>query len=725
MVSPAEKNGSDIIGDSSHVHAAAADGIGGAPMGVTFGALAGFADARGIGALSEYMAQRDGTQGTSGWATHAITPAQPPLSLSATAGGLGATYESDLSPDLQHGVLQTWAPLVAEPNISGVENLYVRNDLRTPGAGTYRLLSSCPLCDASSTPLPTLRNFAIKTVFAGASADFSHVLFESPLNLTADATGASFKLYENVNGALRLFTTPGNAGCDGGDPCSVASQGVERNYAPHSISADGSRVLFVAPVAPGADFPQDGTDAAAAKIFEFDDHGTPSSADDTTVQVNASELTDCAGDPSCGGNGIPDPAPVTALPATYWDASADGGRVFFTTPEQLTDDTPAGTTSRNLYMWSTTPDAQGHHLTHLDADRNPGDAPAPADGVIGVSDDGHFVYFTAHGQLVNDPGLPLDKTSIYVWHDDGSAPEVDFIGYFAQPGDEGANLNPQWVMPKLARVTPDGRHLVFEASDGTGLTGYNHGACGLDNHGFPNSNLTADGECSEAYVYSADEHELVCASCNPSGAPATANVYVPASGAFSNFSGRAASTPQLNHALSDDGRRVFFSTAEALVPEDVNGVIDVYEYDVPTHSVRLISSGTDAADSWFMDASANGDDVFFVTQSRFVGWDTDQNYDLYDARVNGGFPDPTPKKVCFVDACQGALGNPPSFDTPSSLSVTGLGNPKTSALKKVVVKPLTKAQKLNRALRKCKSKRKKSLRKKCESSARKSFGRGK
>jgi hypothetical protein len=682
LVSPGDKNGGDVIGDTSHTHAAAADGVGGLAMGVVFASLSGFSDVHGTGVSSEYMSVRDGIPGTSGWSTHSITPVQPPLSFGGAATGMGAAYESELSPDLQKGVLQTWAPLNGEPNVAGVENLYLRSDLRSPGLGRYLLLSDCSLCDATSTPLPTLSNLLQKTVFAGASADFSHVVFESPLNLTVGATGSNFKLYEAIDGVVRLLSVPGNPGCSGGDPCSAAAQGAEANYAPHVISTDGSRVVFVSPVNPGADRGQDGAGPEASKIFEFDDHGTATPADDTTTQVNASELTDCAGDPTCGGNGVPDPAPATPLRATYWDASADGGRVFFTTSEQLTDDTPPGQNSPHLYMWSATADAQGHHLTLLDADRNPADSPGVADGVIGASDDGHYVYFVADGQIVDKPGLPLGHTSIYLWRDDGPTPAVEFVGYFAKPNDENGNLNPQWSgAPKLARVTPDGKHLLFETSDGAGLIGYDHGTCSTDSHGITNSNGTPGGECSEAYVYSADSHELVCASCNPSGAPATKNVFVTESGVFRSFSGLSASTPHLDRAISDDGRRVFFSTAEALVPEDVNGLVDAYEYDVPTHTVHLISTGTDVADSWFMDSNANGNDAFFVTQQQLVGWDHDESYDLYDARVGGGFPEPVPVKVCSGDACRGQISTPPAGALPSSTSFSGAGNLKSSKSK--------------------------------------------
>ena len=50
----------------------------------------------------------------------------------------------------------------------------------------------------------------------------------------------------------------------------------------------------------------------------------------------------------------------------------------------------------------------------------------------------------------------------------------------------------------------------------------------------------------------------------------------------------------------------------------------------------LISTGESAEPSYFGDASANGDDVFFFTRQSLVGQDRDENYDIYDARIDGG-----------------------------------------------------------------------------------------
>lgn len=609
------------------------------------------------------------------------------MSIASAAGSLEALYMGELSGDLTTGVLQSASDLTSEPNVARVENLYARGDLRTPGTGAYGLLTPCLPCASTNTPLPHDNNVFRRSTYAGASADLSHVIFESPHNLTSDASGTGFKLYEAVNGNVRMFTGPANAGCAGADPCSAAGAGAAGFLAPRTISANGSRVLFTSPVSGSQDTIKNGTGEDASKIYQFDDRGTADPGDDTTVQVNSSERTDCAGDPTCGGDGIPDPAPDTPQPAAYQNASADGSRVFFTTDEQLTDDAPQAGSS-HLYMWTRIPDAQGHHLTLLDRDVNANDGIDSGKGVIGSSDDGHFVYFVADGQLLDDPALPLGQPSIYLWHDDGATPVVAFIGYLATATDSTANLNPRWnILPKVARVTPDGRHLLFEASDGSGLTGYDHGTCPVV-HGLVNSNGSGDLECSEAYVYSADAHSLACASCNPSGAPATANVFVTNSSAYRTGSGSSGSTTHLGRAISDDGRRVFFSTAEALVPEDVNGKVDVYEYDVPDHSLHLISSGRDSADSWFMDASPSGNDAFFITRERLVGWDVDESYDLYDARVGGGFPNPPPAAVaCSGESCQGQLAQAPGALAPGSLSLLSADNLNGAANKPPQLKP--------------------------------------
>ncbi len=98
------------------------------------------------------------------------------------------------------------------------------------------------------------------------------------------------------------------------------------------------------------------------------------------------------------------------------------------------------------------------------------------------------------------------------------------------------------------------------------------------------------------------------------------------------------------------------------------------EYSPPNEGcLALISSGRDPADVRFIDASANGNDVFFATGLSLLSSDPGL-IDVYDARVNGGFPaPPPPPQICQGEACQ-APGPAPQAPTPSSQSYSGPGN---------------------------------------------------
>jgi hypothetical protein len=143
---------------------------------------------------------------------------------------------------------------------------------------------------------------------------------------------------------------------------------------------------------------------------------------------------------------------------------------------------------------------------------------------------------------------------------------------------------------------------------------------------------------------------------------------------------------------------------DGLVSQDSNGTLDVYEYEPPgvggctesagTFSPRsdgcvgLISSGTASTESVFLDASENGDDVFFLTTAQLSKRDTDTTYDVYDARVGGGEPEPVAPVECQGDACQGFV-EAPSDLTPGSLIFSGPGN--LTPLAPVSAKPSRRA----------------------------------
>jgi hypothetical protein len=656
LVSPPLKNGGDVMADSARTRAAEVEEPG-LPMAVSYSSLTGFGDVHGTGIATDYLSVRDARPGTNGWSTHGITPVQDALSYFAAVRSQDPVYEGDFSANLSSGVFRAWSVLAPAPNVEEFENLYVRKDLRTPGAGSYQLAtdSTVPLSAYPAFFLSLPQFFLLAPRYVGASADFSHVLFESQYDLTSDASGLGPKLYESVNGAVRL------AGIlPDGSPLavSVAGRGADAlygpNYTPHVISNDGRRIFFTVPESVC-------TGGACGELY-MRVEGT------TTVQLNASERST--------------PDPNGSQPATYWNASVDGSRVFFTSPEALTDDAPLNGDSK-LYMYDTTkPDTDPHNLTLLSVDR----ASAISNDVQGVSalsDDGRYVYFVTTGQIV--AGQPtFGERGIFAWHDDGSPNgSVAFVGAIPSEDVVGIDIptNPN-LRPFTSRATPDGRYFLFTASSGAGLTGYDHGHCA--------ENGSASGQCYEAYIYDATTAHLHCASCRPDNAPASADVQIRIRAGTS----AASTTTHLNRALTDgpSGARVFFSTREALVPSDVNGKVDAYEYELPNDgsppSVHLISSGTSSSDAYFLDASPDGKDAFFLTRDRLVGWDTDDSYDLYDARIGGGFPEPVaPAPQCSADACRGSLQS--GLATPSlggTALFHGSGNVRATARKHKIAK---------------------------------------
>lgn len=210
-----------------------------------------------------------------------------------------------------------------------------------------------------------------------------------------------------------------------------------------------------------------------------------------------------------------------------------------------------------------------------------------------------------------------------------------------------------------ARVSPDGRFLAFNSL--RSLTGYDNTVVNPEHPGEVDN---------EIFLYDAAGGELRCVSCNPSGEPPTANFI--RGGELPRPAGEFREPSYLTRSLSDTGR-VFFTTANALLPADINGVSDVYEYE--GGELHLISTGASPDHSEFKDASASGDDVFFITTQPFARADTDKGISLYDARIGGGFREPPPPVVCeSEEACHTAHQEPPAASTPGSAHFEGPGN---------------------------------------------------
>jgi hypothetical protein len=233
-------------------------------------------------------------------------------------------------------------------------------------------------------------------------------------------------------------------------------------------------------------------------------------------------------------------------------------------------------------------------------------------------------------------------------------------------GDWLANLG-----QRTAEVSPDGRHLVFESVQQ--LTKY--------------GNVPPGGNpVVEVFVYSADDGQLACASCNPTGAPPVITPEA-ASKLETRLPESSDSTTYMRRWMSPDGGRVFFDSEQPLVAQDTNGTQDVYEWEregegsctaqavspVNHGCVFLLSGGGSQGYSFLVDADVTGENVFFVHEGQLgqVQAPVDRN-ELYDARVGGGFPQSSVS--CVGGACQGGAPPQPSFSSPASAGFAGVGD---------------------------------------------------
>jgi hypothetical protein len=341
-------------------------------------------------------------------------------------------------------------------------------------------------------------------------------------------------------------------------------------------------------------------------------------------------------------------------------------------------------------MYTDGPDPE--HEANLTQISNSGQVYDTLEGnpVVGMSEDGTKIYFQ------DDAARGLSVWSEGVVH--LISPNV------GRGGVAGTRISAV-DSPGVARVSTDGNAMAF-LSDGTREGDHVHGLTG-----------EVTNEKVEMYAYDASTDRLKCVSCAPVGPTSAAATVEPhtTDGTASMVIGGL--RPRF---LTSDGKRVFFSTAESLVADDTNGVADVYEYNFERDRVSLVSSGSGVEGTYFADASPDGSDVFITTSQVLLGRDMDGLVDLYDARVNGGLPEP-PRTTdpCSGDGCQGTLGSLPAPSVFGTFGIAGAGNEKIGAT--VQSRTLTRSQKLKRALRLC-AKKSKRQRRRCVNQAHKRYG---
>jgi DNA-binding beta-propeller fold protein YncE len=701
MVTPPNKHGAGLVAvgnEQGDAIQAAADG-----SAITYAANSPIAvNPAGSRALelSQIFSSREAP---GSWTTSDITT---PHTDGATQAHIGSSSEYKLfSPDLSLGLLE---PSGETPLAGGSPT---RGYLRE-ASGQYEAILKTP-------------------EVVGASRDLKHLIVTSAVGLTS-TPGDEGGLYEWSEGQLRFASVlPGGQVDDQGGQLGWHDLNVR-----NTVSDDGSHIVF--------------NDSGHLYLRDM--------ARGESVQIDAAQ-------------GTPEPAGANSLYAT---ADATGSRVFFTSTERLTADSSA-TEGSDLYEFEVTSGGAqplAGKLTDLTVDGNAGES-AKVLGIIGASDDGSYVYFVADGvlgdgaahgaasgncnALVEQPAGAL--CNVYVAHYDSEAQQwtaPTLIAVISGEDDRTWGFNGEHQFQEMtSRVSPNGRYVAFMSD--RSLTGYD------------NRDANSGVRDEEVFLYDSSAGRVVCASCDPTGARPVGILRGDrfneslADYGRGNWEERwlAANVPGWNPAeisrafyqtryLADNGR-LFFDSHDALVPGDVNGAEDVYEYepvgvgsclgmgqaqnsdDVFSESsggcVGLISAGTSEEESAFMDASETGGDVFFLTSSHLLPTDRDTSIDLYDAHectATSPCAAPaalTPPPCTTGDSCKPApTPQPAIFGDPASATFSGAGNVAPAvAPKPKVVKSLTRAQKLARALKAC-AKKSKGKRSACERQAKKRYG---
>ncbi len=302
-------------------------------------------------------------------------------------------------------------------------------------------------------------------------------------------------------------------------------------------------------------------------------------------------------------------------------------------------------------------------------------------GILGASEDLSRVYFvdtealTPPSEVNENPVSPehaeAGEFNLYL-SEEG---DTTFIGTLLGQDNSNEMVGTWRAAPgnRLAQATADGRFVAFESR--ASLTGYDNTVHGGGN--CRGSNGSAPG-CFEVFEYDAESAKLTCPSCNPSGERPLGP-----SNLSQIYSSREFFAQPDNLPPAGEGR-LFFESQDTLTPRDTNGHIqDIYQWEPdgvgdckrPRGCLELISSGSSPKDSHFINASANGDDVFFDTRDRLVGADKDDLLDLYDARVGGGIAEIV-IPPCLGEACSGPLSEAPLLPSPGSASFVGPPDPK-------------------------------------------------
>ena len=693
------------------------------------------------GDIGAYQVER----GTSGWEYRALTPPTVPYEHSNL---LGIGGDSGLSTKLWSAQTST---------LANKEDFYLQT-----GAGTLR--------EIGPGEIPALAESTIaeseELKFIGASSDLSHSLYAITNQMqfaghvhdvwpgdTTRPEASSLYEYKYQGAADAEPTLVGvrnqavldgrphlNEGAELISDCGTQLGSVPGGSGYNAVSEDGGTVFFTARACEGAPLANE----LYARIGGA-----------RTVAISEPSSEDCA---ICNTS-------VNVKPASFAGASADGQKAFFLSEQALLP----GQEGMSLYSYdfAASPASPSDPTGRIGL-VSPGPRPE-VQGVVRISEDGSHVYFVAKGVLAGanaeghapqagadnlyvsepDPAHAGDSYVVFVatlltpaleaearereetieaealakavefWEDHcppafsqfSCFEEVEAVlerderalGYFdiAETISEDQAV---WAQEdqRPAQATPDGRFLVFVSS----------------------AVLTADDSSPIPQLFEYD------AQGGSQGAGSLTRVSIGQSGTYDD-DGNVSSfreapriplqtfafsdlptAARLGLAVSDDGSRVFFTSAAPLTPLALSGKQSLFEYQ--DGNVYLISDGRDASATnkvpsvQLYGIDPSGHDVFFTTADQLVPQAADTQQALYDAREEGGFAPPSLAPGCLGETCRGSVGESPAPSLGGTISQIGEeSSPEGPSTPSLVIRPPSKqtrvarAKLLARALRAC------------------------
>ena len=662
--------------------------------------LSGAAGTSYAGMASNYVSRRSPG---SGWSTSAVLP-RPQEQISIFAGPTTLVPSSDFTR-----FLFTSQAAYVKGDSSKAVNIFLSGDSAVEPAwlGAPRI----------SNPFPAVgevNSSSHEYLVAGATPDLGTVYFAYGGTLTSEdasraphvlMTGETLRdddpwgFYEWSAGQLiSAGTLPdGKLNPFGAVPAAIAGQGefdrklgaFQAQVFDNEVSENGSRVFFVSPD-PGASTVTNASECSSeppctSEPPELYVRETVPGGAHNVVLVSRSVLAGHEGEPAPDGVRSVASAPDLFLGqedgATDAFASPDGSHVLFASTDRLTQAAPENGEVKEYDF-----DIDTQELTYLP-------------GVVGP-----IATSTRNGSELLFENTATTPRELDLWSGGPNGGTVTSIAQLPQTERSGNGLEPN---VNESHVSGDGSVFVFQTHAQV-PGGFNNG-----------------GGFEQIYRYVVATQGLTCLSCPPAGVVPSGDARMSynnwTEGVTNNGGNSDPATTIETRGISAGGDRVFFDSPDPLVPQDTNGKRDVYEWE--NGKLYLISSGTGSEESFYLDSSESGGDVFFTTSVGLVPGDADGAYDVYDARMPRPGDNPPPFAVpCKGSVCQGPPSVPQLLGLPASETFSGAGNLALAPQGSVRARGLTNAQKLARALKACRADRSKRKRGQCEARARKQYG---